>query len=96
MNCSDVHYLAPLYWSHELDGPVTEQLDSHLEICAACAHEFHEQSEFDQILRSAFSFEEIGGLRERVRAAVGLREPRKSLLGRGLGWAWALSNARTD
>ena len=88
MNCSDAHYLAPLYWSRELDQEVEKDLEAHLELCAACSYEFHEQGEFDEILKGAFSFEEVSGLRDRVRAAIGLLDQHHKgiLAARGLRW----------
>ena len=53
MNCSEAEYLAPLYWSNELEAKVILELEAHLSDCAECARELQAQSQFDELLRNA-------------------------------------------
>ncbi len=53
MNCTEAEYLAPLYWSNELEPKVIAELEEHLSDCAECARELQAQSQFDELLRNA-------------------------------------------
>ncbi len=53
MNCSDIHELAPLYVSGELDSASAAEFDAHLKNCPSCMHELEEQSRLDARLRQA-------------------------------------------
>ena len=53
MNCSEAEYLAPLYWSNELEPKVIVELEAHLSVCSECVREWQAQSQFDDLLRNA-------------------------------------------
>src|SRR5438105_6573833 len=69
MNCSEADYLAPLYWSNELDANTLRELEAHLKACPECAREWQAQSQFDELLRDTFAqnVPDTRELRARVR-----------------------------
>ena len=72
MKCAEVEYLAPLYWSGELEAQAMAEVELHLKECAACAHEMALQKQSDEMLHDTLLSEPVHDdeLRGRVRAEI--------------------------
>src|SRR5262245_26755756 len=79
MNCGEIDYYLPLYWSGELEPRAMAELESHLATCPACEREAESQKACDQTLREAFAGQEIEAqalrnkIRRRIRVSRGWR-----------------------
>ena len=72
MKCAEVEYLAPLYWSGELEAQAMAEVEQHLKECAACAQEMALQKQSDEMLHDTLLSEPVHDdeLRGRVRAEI--------------------------
>lgn len=86
MKCSEVEYMAPLYWSGELDAQATAELDRHLQSCSACAHAMELERHGDELIQQAAAAEQIDAapVLARVRAQIAAESPSVSRR-----WRWA-------
>lgn len=77
MKCSEVEYMAPLYWSGELDAQATAELDRHLESCSNCAHTMELDRHGDEVLQQAAASVEVdvAPVLARVRAQIAAESP---------------------
>jgi anti-sigma factor RsiW len=101
MNCSDIHELAPLYVSGELDAAHAAGFDAHLKNCLSCLDEIEAQSRLDARLRQALLAEDVDVVRVnrriRERMAAETAQPSGvSVAPRGRPWmkaAWGIAAA---
>ena len=72
MKCAEVEYLAPLYWSGELEAQAMAEVEQHLKECQACAREMATQEQCDEMLQETMLSEPVHDeeLRQRVRAEI--------------------------
>ena len=78
MKCTEVEYLAPLYWSGELETQAMAEVQQHLKECPACAREMAAQEQCDEMLQETLLSEPVHDeeLRRRVRAEIQQAPPR--------------------
>ena len=90
MKCSEVEYMAPLYWSGELDAQATAELDRHLQSCSVCAHAMELEGHGDELIQQAASSEHVdaSAVLSRVRAQIAVESPSARLRWRS-PWRWA-------
>lgn len=81
MNCEDIHKLAPLWHTGELDAAQRAELDVHVGSCRNCAAELREQAAEDVRLRETMAAEVVDtrAIEERT-----MRQIRKERLRRWL------------
>ena len=72
MKCTEVEYLAPLYWSGELEAQAMAEVEQHLKECPACAREMATQEQCDEMLQETLLSEPVHDeeLRRQVRAEI--------------------------
>jgi len=87
MKCEEVQYLAPLYWSGELEAEAMAELDLHLKGCPECAQEMAQQEQCDELVQEAVLGEPVHeeAVRERVWQQVA--EPKAGLWRKTRVWA---------
>jgi anti-sigma factor RsiW len=96
MKCSEVEYMAPLYWSGELDAQATAELDRHLQSCSVCAHAMELERHGDELIQQAAASEQVNAapVLARVRAQIAAESPSTGLRWRS-PWRWAALVAAT-
>lgn len=71
MNCSEVHYYGPLYHSGELETPLLQGFQEHLEICRVCDQTIRREKATDDAIRLACDeLLDVSHVREQVLAQI--------------------------
>src|SRR5436189_6444793 len=75
MNCSEIHYYGPLYHSGELEQPILQDFQQHMETCASCEETILREQATDDALQ-LLSDEPVDTTRIREEILVSIQNDR--------------------